>query len=95
VATLGTTGTLMGVSRKLKECDPSIQIVGVEPYLGHKIQGLKNMKESYLPEIFDKSSPHQIFNVSFWEWEKIPRLPAKTSVGLRYEELSQRITFGL
>ena len=54
VATLGTTGTLMGVSKKLKEYDPSIEIIGVEPYLGHKIQGLKNMKEAYCPEIFEK-----------------------------------------
>jgi cysteinyl-tRNA synthetase len=54
VATLGTTGTLMGVSRRLKEHNADIQIVGVEPYLGHKIQGLKNMKEAYCPEIFEK-----------------------------------------
>jgi cysteinyl-tRNA synthetase len=55
VATLGTSGTLMGLSRRLKEYNPEITIVGVEPYLGHKLQGLKNMKESYQPEIFDKT----------------------------------------
>jgi cysteinyl-tRNA synthetase len=54
VATLGTSGTLMGLSRRLKELNPDVRIVGVEPYLGHKIQGLKNMKESYIPEIFEK-----------------------------------------
>lgn len=54
VATLGTTGTVMGLSRGLKALNPDIQIVGVEPYLGHKIQGLKNMKEAYQPEIYDK-----------------------------------------
>ena len=54
VTTLGTTGTAMGLSRRLKEYNPDIQIVGVEPYLGHKIQGLKNMKEAYCPEIFEK-----------------------------------------
>ncbi len=54
VATLGTSGTLMGLSRRLKEFDPRIAIIGVEPYLGHKIQGLKNMKESYQPGIFEK-----------------------------------------
>lgn len=54
VAALGTSGTLMGVSRRLQEYNPDIQIVGVEPYLGHKIQGLKNMKEAYCPEIFEK-----------------------------------------
>jgi cysteinyl-tRNA synthetase len=54
VATLGTSGTLMGMQRRLKEHNPAIRIVAVEPYLGHKIQGLKNMKESYCPEIFEK-----------------------------------------
>ncbi len=54
VATIGTSGTLMGLSRYLKEVDQSIRIVCAEPYLGHKIQGLKNMKESYTPGIFDK-----------------------------------------
>ena len=54
VVTLGTSGTAMGVSRRMKEYDPQIEIVGVEPYLGHKIQGLKNMKEAYRPEIFQK-----------------------------------------
>jgi len=54
VATLGTSGTLMGMARRLKEYNRNIQILGVEPYLGHKIQGLKNIKESYPPEIFEK-----------------------------------------
>ncbi len=53
VAAMGTTGTLMGCSRRLKEFNPTIRILGVEPYLGHKIQGLKNLKEAYLPGIFD------------------------------------------
>jgi len=55
VASIGTSGTLMGLSRYFKELDPGINIVCAEPFLGHKIQGLKNMKESYTPEIFDKS----------------------------------------
>ena len=54
VATLGTSGTLMGISRRFKELNSAVRIVGVEPYLGHKIQGLKNMKESYQPGIFEK-----------------------------------------
>ncbi len=54
VATVGTSGTLMGLARYLKEVDPDINIVCAEPYLGHRIQGLKNMKESYTPGIFDK-----------------------------------------
>jgi cysteine synthase B len=53
VAGIGTSGTLMGVSRRLKEFDPKIQIVGAEPVEGHAIQGLKNMKEAIVPEIFE------------------------------------------
>lgn len=55
VATMGTTGTLMGVSKKLKQYNKSIKIIGVEPILGHKIQGLKNMKEAYKPSIYNKN----------------------------------------
>jgi len=53
VAGMGTTGTLMGVSRRLKEFNKDIRIVGVEPVLNHRIQGLKNMMESIKPKIFD------------------------------------------
>ena len=53
VAGMGTTGTLMGVSRCLKEKDPSVRILGVEPRLGHAVQGLKNMSEAIVPGIFD------------------------------------------
>lgn len=63
IATMGTSGTLMGVSRRMKEYDVNIRIVGVEPYLGHKIQGLKNMKEAYRPEIFQKHRIDQKINV--------------------------------
>ncbi|MBW1896312.1 MAG: cysteine--tRNA ligase, partial [Deltaproteobacteria bacterium] len=63
VATMGTTGTLMGTSRRLKEYNPAIQIVGVEPYLGHKIQGLKNMKESFQPEIYEKKRLDKKVNI--------------------------------
>jgi cysteine synthase B len=55
VAGIGTTGTIMGVGRRLKEFDSSIKIIGVEPVMGHKIQGLKNMKEAIVPGIFDPS----------------------------------------
>lgn len=63
VATLGTTGTAMGISKKLKELNPQIQIIGVEPYLQHKIQGLKNMRESYRPGIFDKKRLDEKVNI--------------------------------
>ena len=63
VATLGTSGTLMGVSRRMKAYNPDVEIIGVEPYLGHKIQGLKNMKEAYRPEIFQKNKIDTIINI--------------------------------
>lgn len=63
VATVGTSGTLMGLSRFLKEKDPAINIICAEPYLGHRIQGLKNMKESYTPEIFDRSILDQTLHI--------------------------------
>jgi cysteinyl-tRNA synthetase len=63
VVTLGTTGTAMGISQRLKELDPRIQIIGVEPYLQHKIQGLKNMRESYRPGIYDKKRLDEKVNI--------------------------------
>ncbi|MHB8835762.1 MAG: PLP-dependent cysteine synthase family protein [Candidatus Methylomirabilia bacterium] len=53
VAGLGTTGTIMGVGRRLKEHRPDVRIVAVEPTVGHKIQGLKNMEESIVPAIYE------------------------------------------
>jgi len=55
VAGMGTSGTLMGVSRKLKEHNKNIKILGVEPQFGHKIAGLKNMQEAIVPEIYNES----------------------------------------
>ncbi len=52
VAGMGTSGTLMGVGRYLREQNPSIRIVGVEPTLGHSVQGLKNMREAIVPAIY-------------------------------------------
>ncbi len=55
VAGMGTGGTLMGAGKRLKELDPDIKVIGVEPVPGHRIQGLKNMSESIVPKIFDRS----------------------------------------
>lgn len=55
VAGMGTTGTLMGVGKYLKERNPGIRIVGIEPEPGHAIQGLKNMDEAIVPPIYN---PH-------------------------------------
>ncbi|HEX2769078.1 MAG TPA: cysteine synthase family protein [Geobacteraceae bacterium] len=56
VAGMGTSGTLMGVGRFLREKKPGVRIVGVEPRLGHKVQGLKNMREAIVPEIYNPAA---------------------------------------
>jgi cysteinyl-tRNA synthetase len=63
IASLGTSGTAMGISRRLKEHNAAVRVIGVEPYLQHKIQGLKNMKESYRPGIFDKNRLDEKINI--------------------------------
>ncbi len=77
VSSMGTTGTLMGLSRRYKALKPDIEIVGVEPYLGHKIQGLKNMKESYRPGLFEKHRADRIINIADDEAYYTSRLLAK------------------
>jgi len=63
VVALGTSGTAMGVSKRLKEYNPQVKIVAVEPYVGHKIQGLKNMQASYPPGIYNKHLLDQIIHI--------------------------------
>ena len=63
VATLGTSGTVMGLCAWFKENQPHVRIIAVEPHLGHKIQGLKNMKESYKPGIFNKKVPDEVVRI--------------------------------
>jgi len=60
VLAMGTTGTLMGTTRALRELNPAIRVVGVEPFKQHKIQGLKNMQESYPPGISSRRSSTQL-----------------------------------
>jgi len=64
VAGMGTTGTLMGAGRRLKEHNGKIKIVGVEPFLGHRIQGLKNMQESIVPKIYTPETLDVKINVN-------------------------------
>jgi cysteinyl-tRNA synthetase len=77
VSAMGTSGTLMGLSRRFKELKADVELVGVEPYLGHKIQGLKNMKESYRPGIFEKGRADRIINIEDEEAYYFSRLLAK------------------
>lgn len=63
VATMGTTGTLMGCTKRFRELNPRIRTIGVEPYLGHRIQGLKNLKEAYVPGIYDPAGHDEKVNI--------------------------------
>lgn len=56
VAGMGTGGTLMGTAQYFRAAKPDVRIIGVEPVLGHKIQGLKNMKEAIVPPIYNESA---------------------------------------
>jgi cysteine synthase B len=64
VSAMGTTGTIMGVSRYLKEQNPNVTIVGAQPADGAKIPGIRKWPEEYLPKIFDRSRVDQIVEVA-------------------------------
>ena len=64
VAGMGTTGTLMGTGKRLKEFNKDIRIIGVEPALNHRIQGLKNMSESIVPKIFNPQKLDERYTVN-------------------------------
>jgi cysteine synthase len=74
VAGLGTSGTLMGVSKRLKEHNPNIKIIGVEPLPKQGIQGLKNLETSYVPNIFDELRLDEKIYVSLEEAEHASRM---------------------
>lgn len=63
VSAIGTSGTIMGVGKVLKEYNPNIKIVCAEPVQGHYIQGLKNMQEAIIPAIYDSSKIDEIIMV--------------------------------
>ncbi|MFB6454589.1 cysteine synthase CysM [Chitinophaga sp. Hz27] len=64
VSAMGTTGTVMGVSKFLKEVKPDVQIVGCQPTDGSKIPGIRKWPEAYLPKIFDRSRIDRIMDVT-------------------------------
>ncbi|MDI6891896.1 MAG: cysteine synthase family protein [Actinomycetota bacterium] len=64
VAGIGTSGTVMGVGKRLREVNPDVKIVGVEPYLNSKIQGLKCLGDGYVPPIFDRGILTELTNVA-------------------------------
>jgi cysteine synthase B len=73
VSSMGTTGTIMGAGRFLKEQDPSIQIVGVQPREGASIPGIRCWPEAYLPKIYDPSGVDRIIHVSREQAEQTAR----------------------
>lgn len=78
VSSMGTTGTIMGVSRYLKEKNPAIQIVGVQPSEGSSIPGIRRWPEAYLPKIYEADRVDTIIDVSQSEAEDMARQLAKT-----------------
>lgn len=77
VASMGTTGTIMGTSMFLKEQNPDIQIVGCQPTEGSSIPGIRRWPTEYLPKIFDPSRVDRIFDISQEESTQLARELAK------------------
>ncbi len=73
VSSMGTTGTIMGTSRYLKEQNPQIQIIGVQPEEGSKIPGIRCWPQEYLPKIYDHSRIDRILTVNQQEAEQTTR----------------------
>ena len=76
IAGLGTTGTIVGAGKYLKEKKPSVRIIGVEPTLGHTIQGLKNMTESIVPQIYHPDILDEEITIEDGETFEVTRLLA-------------------
>lgn len=77
VSSMGTTGTIMGVSKYLKEQNPDIQIIGLQPADGAQIAGIRRWPKEYLPTIFDASRVDQIMDIPQFEAEKTMRALAQ------------------
>jgi cysteine synthase B len=73
VSSMGTTGTIMGVSKYLKEQDPTIEIVGCQPTDGSRIPGIRKWAEAYLPKIFDRKRVDRVIELD----EKEARIMTK------------------
>ncbi len=77
VSCMGTTGTIMGVSRFLKEQDPAVQVIGLQPTAGSSIPGIRRWPDEYLPKIFDPSRVDRVLDVSQAEAEVMMRRLAR------------------
>ena len=76
VAGMGTTGTLMGISKRLKEYNPKVQIIGVQPEVGTAIQGLKDLKTQHIPKIWNPKLVDEIAYVNPKTADETARLMA-------------------
>jgi cysteine synthase B len=74
---MGTTGTIMGCSRFLKEKNPAIQVIGVQPREGAQVPGIRKWPEAYLPKIFERPRIDRIVEVSQEESEECTRRLAR------------------
>jgi cysteine synthase B len=77
VSSMGTTGTIMGVSRYLKERNPQIRIIGLQPEEGASIAGIRRWPEAYLPGIFDAARVDQVMDIGQEEAEETMRALAR------------------
>ena len=77
VATMGTTGTIMGCSRFLKEKNPAIQVIGVQPAAGASVPGIRKWPPEYLPKIFDRARVDRVIEVTQQESEEMTRRLAR------------------
>ena len=77
VSSMGTTGTIMGVSRYLKEQNPEIEIIGLQPKDGSRIPGIRRWPEAYLPAIFDRSRVDTVIDVDQQQAELTARALAR------------------
>ncbi|MBR9829777.1 MAG: cysteine synthase CysM [Oceanospirillales bacterium] len=77
VSSMGTTGTIMGVSRYLKEQNPEVQIVGLQPQEGSQIPGIRRWPAAYLPQIFERSRVDEVIDISQQEAETTMRALAR------------------
>jgi cysteine synthase B len=77
VSSMGTTGTIMGVSRYLKQCNPAISIVGAQPAEGSQIPGIRKWPQEYLPKIYDPSNVDELVYVNQQDAEDMCRRMAR------------------
>ncbi|EOX3390630.1 cysteine synthase CysM [Vibrio cholerae] len=77
VSSMGTTGTIMGVSRYLKQQNPQIQIIGLQPSEGSAIPGIRRWPQAYLPGIFDAARVDQVLDVTQTDAEQTVRALAR------------------